>query len=306
MNLTSNQVGELLNIIERNQAISIGREFGLDFLNDTDLERLEQAGINIEDLYNPETDTIFTSFNLGLLSEALGQVDTNKLTFDQLKNYIKGGNYIPLTQKERFILENIKRQAFNDVKAINGKIFQDVNQILLDNSIEAQQAFLRQEATEGLLKKETVRKVANRIALKTGDWSRNFDRIIEYASNTAIESGKAEMIERSYGEDALVYKRVFNSACKHCIRLYLTGGIGSEPRIFTLRKLKANGTNIGIKTAEWKAVIGSTHPHCRCSLCYLPKGYKWNKDTQSFDIPEKPKLKRKLIRVIINGEEKFV
>jgi hypothetical protein len=204
------------------------------------------------------------------------------------------------------ILENIKKQAFNDVKALNGKIFQDVNQILLDNSLESQQAFLNKEILEGVKKKETVRKIANKIALKTGDWSRNFDRIIDYASNTAIESAKVEMIERSYGEDALIWRRVYNSACKHCIRLYLTDGIGSQPIVFTVKEVKANGSNIGRKVVDWLAVIGSTHVHCRCSWNKLVKGYKWNTETKSFDIPEKPKLKRKPIRIIINGEIKFI
>jgi hypothetical protein len=306
MNLTINQSTELLRIIERNQSISIGKEFGLEFLTDIDIERLEAAGIDVVSLYSPEGDTVFTSFNLGLLSEALGQTEANKLTFDQLREYIKGGNYIPLTQKEKFILENIKRQAFNDVKALNGKIFQDVNQILIDNSLEAQKEFLNKEILEGVGKKETVRKIANKIALKTGDWSRNFDRIIEYASNTAIESAKAEMILRSYGDDALCWKRVYESACKHCISAYTTAGIGSQPKIFKVTELQANGSNIGRKVVDWLPVIGSHHVHCRCSLNLLPKGYKWNPETKAFDIPEKPKLKRKPIRAIIGGKEVFI
>lgn len=305
MQLTIHQSEQLLRIIETNQSISIGREFGLEFLTDTDIERLEAAGIDVENLYSPEGDTVFTSFNLGMLSEALGMA-TNAVTFEQLKEYIKGGHYIPLTEKEKFILDNIKRQAFNDVKAINGRIFKDVNQILIDESVATQQQFLADELKVGLAKKETVRKIANRIAEKTGDWSRDFDRIIEYASNTALENGKAEMIERSYGEDALIWRRVYSHACQHCIRLYLTGGIGSEPRIFTLKEVKANGTNIGRKSAEWKAVICSTHPYCRCSWNYLPTGYKWNPETKQFDIYERPKMKRKPIRIVIGGKESYI
>lgn len=304
MNLTIEQQKELLTIIERNQSISIGKEFGLDFLTDQDIERLESIGINVGELYSPAADTIFTSFNLGLLSEAVGMA-THAITYDQLRDYIKGGNYIPLTEREKLVLNNIKRQAFNDVKAINGKIFQDVNQILIDNSIEGQQEFLAEELREGTAKKESIRKIANRIAEKTGDWSRNFDRIIEYASNTALETAKAEMIERSFGEDVFVWKRVYEQACKHCIRLYTTEGIGSEPRIFTLKELRANGTNIGRKTADWKPVIGSTHPFCRCSLNYVGKNHKWNKETKSFEYV-KPILKRKPIRIVVNGKESYV
>jgi hypothetical protein len=93
MNLTVNEADDLLKIIERNQAISIGREFGLEFLTDEDIERLEQAGINVEELYSPDGDTIFTSFNLGLLSEALGQTETNKLYSPYCKRKVDSGKY---------------------------------------------------------------------------------------------------------------------------------------------------------------------------------------------------------------------
>src|ERR1700744_1170461 len=230
MQLTIDQLNELLSIIERNQSFIIGKEFGIDFLTDIDKQRLKDFGVDIDTLYSADADTIFTSFNLGMLSEALGMANTNGISYSQLRDYIKGGNYIPLTQRESFIIQNIKNQSFNNVKALNGRIFKDVNQILIDDSLHQQQKFLREELESGVSKKETVSKIANKIAEKTGDWTRDFDRIIEYASNTSFENGKAEMISQSYGEDALVWKKVYNGACKHCIRLYLTNGIGSEPK----------------------------------------------------------------------------
>ena len=59
-----------------------------------------------------------------------------------------------------------------------------------------------------------------------------------------------------------VFKDVFVGGCRHCIRLYLTGGIGSQPKIFKISDLIANGDNIGVKVNDWKPVISSTHPHC--------------------------------------------
>lgn len=302
MVLTVEQINELLSIIERNQSVVIAKEFGIDFLTDEDKIRLKNSGIDWDALYKPELDTIYSSFNLGMLSEALGLAQTKLVTYDMLKDYISGGEYIPLTKKELFTIQNIKMQAFNDVKTLNGRIFRDVNNILIEDSIQEQQKFIREELEAGYKKKQTVRQIANKIAEKTGDWSRDFDRIIEYASNTAMENGKADMIENNYGEDVKVYKRVYESACKHCIRLYLTGGIGSEPRIFTLKELRANGSNIGRKTDEWKPVIGSTHPYCRCSLHYVPDNSKWNEEKKQFEF-EQPKLIRKPIRVRIGGKE---
>lgn len=50
--------------------------------------------------------------------------------------------------------------------------------------------------------------------------------------------------------------------CPDCVRLHLTAGPGSPPRIFKLSELQANGTNVGKKRAAWKAVIGPVHPWC--------------------------------------------
>jgi hypothetical protein len=54
----------------------------------------------------------------------------------------------------------------------------------------------------------------------------------------------------------------------------------------------------------------SIHPHCRCALQEVPKGYKWNPETQSFSTPdekykEQTAAKRKLIPVQI-GEKLFM
>lgn len=262
--LTPNQTNELLNIVNVNQNIAIGKEFGVDFLTDYDKSLLRDHGVDISSLYNEANDTVFTSFHFGMLSdslEAIGKV--KKITYDDLKEYIEGGNYIPLTLKEKATINSIKTQSLTSIKGSGNKIFQDVNRILQDNSRQGQEDFLRKEVVEGTLKKRTMRQIANEIAHKTGDWSRDFDRIVEYMSQSAFEEGKAATIERqAQGEDPLVYKRVFHGACKHCIRLYLTRGIGSAPKIFRLSELRANGTNIGRKVADWKPVLRQVHPYC--------------------------------------------
>lgn len=114
-------------------------------------------------------------------------------------------------------------------------------------------------------------------------------------------------IERSHGTEAKVYKTVYELACRHCIRLYLTNGIGSQPILFTVAELVANGSNIGRKVADWKAVVESTHPFCRCNLSYVMDGYKWNKEKKDF-VPSsdwKRKVERKS-KVKINWGDKII
>lgn len=314
MRLEPQQISELLHIIDKNQLVVMLKELGPDFLTTQDKEKLAYSGVDINKDYELNEDTIFTSFHFGLLSEAIGQTAAAKLSYEQLKGYIKHGDYIPLTIREQGVLNSVKAQLFNDLKTLNGKIFQDVNQVLVNQGFKGtladQKKFLENEVKAGLTNKWNVRMIANEIGHKTGDWSRDFDRIITYTSTLAFEHGKAEMIQRNAGdEDPIVYKTVFSGACKHCIRLFLTAGVGSQPRLFRLSQLVANGTNIGRKAAEWLAILGPIHPYCRCALHYLPKGYVWNEKTKKFEVPPKEapfRPQRKPIRVWINGKEQYV
>lgn len=305
MTLSANQIEELITIISRNQLVAISTNLGPDFLSASDQELLMNSGVDYE--YSPLNDTIFSQFNYGLLAEALGQTAFNNLSYEALKEYIRLGQYIPLTFSEQNAINTIKRQTLNDLKTLNGNIFKDVNQILINNTLAEQQEFMKQEMASGIEFKKTVSEIAHTIAEKTGDWSRDFERIVAYNSHQAIEEGKAAMIQRNAGdEDPIVYKTVFEGACQHCIDLYLTNGPGSQPRLFKLSELRANGTNIGRKTKEWKSTIGPIHPFCRCALHFYQEHSVWNIEQKKFlnNLPYKPL--RKLIRVWINGKEEYV
>lgn len=293
MLLTIQQTQELLNIINKNQVIALGKELGPDFLSEQDVDMLKRYNVDTTSLYTQAADTLFTSFHFGMLAEALGAAEAANMSYEQLKGYISHGDYIPLTAREVATLNSVKAQKFNDLKTLNGKIFKDVNQVLVNKGLNAQRAFIREEIGQGLLNKQNVRQIANEIAIKTGDWSRDFDRIVAYTSTLAFEEGKAAMIQRTSGdEDPIVYKTVFEGACKKCIELYLTKGWGSAPRLFKLSELRGMGSNIGVKQAEWHATLGPVHPFCRCVLNYKK--------------PEIIKPKRAPIRIWIGGQERFV
>lgn len=214
MQLTISQIHELSNIIETNQAVIIGREFGPDFLTEFDKTLLERAGVDLEQLYSESADTIFTSFHFGLISDSLrelGYIDST--SYKDLYEYISRGEYIPLTHQEIASINSVKTQSLASLRSIGNKIFQDINQILPDTSRSTQEGFIRKEIEDGVKYKKTTREVANEIAHKTGDWSRDFDRIVQYTSQTAYEAGKAAAMTRQYGDDIYVYKQVYEKAC---------------------------------------------------------------------------------------------
>ncbi len=309
--LTVSQIQELLDIINKNGVMFIAKTIGPNYLTGAEIELLKSSGINPNAYYSLTSDLINTSFQFGLISDVIAQSEAKKMSFKDLKQALSKGKYIPLTMRERFTLESIKKQYLGDIKGHQGRIFSDINDIISvaeKNNRKAYENVIRDEVMTGTLEGKSTNEISREIAHKTGDWSRNFGRIVEFMSHQAFDEGRAALYERMNGEDALVFKHVYNDACMHCIRLYLTAGLGSQPIIFKLSKLRENGSNIGRKTSDWLAVVGSTHPHCRCTLHDYDSDYQWNNKTQMFDIPKEreSKRKREKIKVVFNEKEYFV
>lgn len=68
------------------------------------------------------------------------------------------------------------------------------------------------------------------------------------------------------GTDPLVYKQVVRDdrLSPECRRLHTHEDW--TPRIYRLSELVKSGTNVGRPKSQWKAVIGGTHPNCRCVI----------------------------------------
>tara|TARA_Y100000296_G_scaffold83774_1_gene115528 strand:- start:98 stop:1117 length:1020 start_codon:yes stop_codon:yes gene_type:complete len=126
--------------------------------------------------------------------------------------------------------------------------------------------------------RSTVKEMVSDMGHATGDWTRDFTRIVQTESHTAVQEGLAESWKDREQETAqdekrpvdriIAYKIPRADACDDCIRLYLQAGV---PRLFYLDDLEANGTNVGLRRADWKAVVGTMHPYCACALARLPK-----------------------------------
>jgi len=289
-----NQIDELLEIISYNQTLFIARQVGPEILSDKDHTLLSKFGVKLSK-YKGEIPTTEAAYRFGILAEALGDQRTKSLSFNDFKKYLAAGNYIPLTSSEEVALKTIKLQAYNDIKGLSSKIQKDFYQ----KNIEI-------EATKAVEQRLGVKELMLNLQAKTGDYDVDFGRISDYIMHSSYETGRLKSIEDKYGSDAQVYKEVYLGACKHCIRLYLTAGIGSQPIIWKLSKLEANGTNIGRKVHEWRATVGPIHPWCRCTLHYIPNGYTWDNEKKMFLLKDfKPKIERKSVIKIQVGSKKF-
>jgi hypothetical protein len=89
--------------------------------------------------------------------------------------------------------------------------------------------------------------------------------IVDHITNPLIQT-VSEGEETKSEKDPMVYKQVVpdNRLSPECRRLHTHPDF--EPRLYRLSTLQANGSNVGRPKSQWLAVIGPTHPNCRCLL----------------------------------------
>lgn len=310
--LSQNEVHHILELLDRQLLFFAGSTHGTQYLTKDELQILKNHNINVDKLYNISNDLVVNNYHLGMLSNVLGDVRTKSMTYGQLYKYIQSGQHIPLNQTEKAVVNSIKTQSMSDIRAARGRIFQDVNNVVnnqFNNARANQEEFLREKIKEGVEQRKSRKNIAREIAKQTGDWSRNFNKSVQYISHTALNEGRAAMIERRYeggSKEAKMYFQVQPDACDNCVKHYLTSGRGSEPKIFTLAELQSNGTNIGRKQKDWLPVLSALHVHCRCLVTEYIEGMEWNGNRFVWPEKKEPSVNRKKVRIEFNGKEYYV
>jgi hypothetical protein len=286
------QIEELLEVIDKNQSV-IGTDYKADFLKEEDHKILKKYGINVLQLYSKEKNSIFNYLNFWFLAEALRLSEGSLQTYDNLKTLIKKGAYLPTSSKEKAVIESISNQRFKEL--INYSEFELIKSIII----------------EGTKSKMLPQQISSDIGHKTGHWE--LINLVAYYQDIAWEEATvSEMKKKNLTIDPLVYKWVTKiGCCERCISLYLTDGLNSKPLLFKLSELEQNGSNESRIISQWKPTIYPTHIGCSCRIEELPVGYIWSQNEQAFSIPDpnykiQTALKRKLIKVLINGKEHWL
>jgi hypothetical protein len=282
---TPKQIEELLSIVDKHHTMFIATNIGTRYLSMKEKQILKDAGIDLSK-WDSRRGKIDEAFAFGILSAAISDSRVKGMKYKDFKKFMQSKNYMPLTTLEQAAVDHLKYQSFADITNLKGRIKNDLSVIMLNEDKNYRTKFeeaTRESAIKTVEMRGSVKDMISELGHKTQDWERDLGRIAEYTLHTAYEEGRAAQLEKEYGtKDVLVYKDVYPGACKHCIKHYLTGGLGSQPKIFKLSELKANGTNIGKKVDDWQATLGPLHPYCRCTINDLPEGYEWDKDSSKF------------------------
>lgn len=271
---------------------------GKDFLSESERDVIRDY-FGKEGLEKKEIPLLDKIYIFGKLAQRLkGQANNlhYKDFIDSLDN-VKFPDQNVKIEKEDLI--ELKKQAYLDMLS---------KQFFIERSLRQEIIIREQERKAKKIKLDLdyAKKLAKIVTNKFEEWTSNIDASIDYISQSTFNQGRiSSILEQSEEEDPLVYFIVHPDACPICKRVYLSNEI---PIVFKLSTLKANGTNIGRKAKDCKATIFSVHPHCRCLLEYLQKGYVWNSDYKKYlpkEIDESKKVERKSKVLIYIGDKKF-
>lgn len=307
LHFTNNQISEIIEILQNAHWMFIGCYINPDVVPKRVMKDLVKMGFSVKQVVKyPEL-----AYSFGLLSVYMKDSDVKRMGFYQLKQSLKAGKLLPLSEAEKVAVRIVEQRAVEGITGLGNKIASNLRTIFIEKDLKQRKEFeeiIREASKKAIKKRETIKGIVSEIGHKTNDWARDLDRIADFILHEAYDNGRAFAIKKSHGNNAVVYKRVHKDACEHCKRLYLEDEITWEPRLFKLSELMGNGTNIGVKVKDWKPVIGATHPWCNCDLEYVPFGYVWDKKTKSFrfdnGLSKDPYKLKKKIKVNIEKIER--
>ena len=268
MVISEKQIDEILRLVDFTQTLFIAGNISTDVLSESDRKILSDFGIDVSKFENNLTP-YRQLYHFGRLASILGSLNSQKISFDDLRKYIRRGQFIPLSSSERDTLSYLEKKSYSYIKGLGEGIKSFIVSSIEDENIAKRDYYekvIGDSLKRTVVERDTVRSIVSEIGEKTGDWESDLGRIAETELQNAYEYGKGSAFHEKYGDKRVFYKQVYPGACKHCIRLYLKNGIGSEPILFTYKELLENGTNIGKKAKDWKATLGTVHPFCRCDL----------------------------------------
>jgi len=265
---------------------------GTKFLTKGDKKILKKYGIDTEKVKLPQFTPTKKAYLFGKLAASLRD-QAKKVDYNDFLKYLRRGQYVPLSKAEVNILDLLENKLANSILKEANKVKTEIQLLLNDRNLKwrMDQSFkdlLSEEMKVSTIENRTKQELVLELGHKTENWERDLGRIAETELQDIYQYGKLAAFaeETSDGEDLLVFKNVYAGACRSCIQLYLSKGIGSEPIVYKMSELIANGTNIGRTQKDWKPVVGTTHPFCRCELEKYIKGDEWSREKQVFTIPK--------------------
>lgn len=257
MLLTDAQLHEIRQIIEDHHNAFVVNVISPEAVEASVLQRLKDLG-----MVDTQVKSVEDAYLLGQVLAAIEDPRVSKMSYSQFQNYIRK-NPIPLSNVERRAVQIAQHTAAQYAVGLGNRVNLEVGQALLTEDAQLAQEMrdtIRTATAEAVARRNTAAQLKSTLGWETKDWARDWDRIAITELHNAKEHGVADNIAKKHGGGQRVAKLTMPDACEHCQRLHI--GPDGQPRIFRLSDLEKNGTNFKVKAGNWKAVVGSVHPHC--------------------------------------------
>jgi hypothetical protein len=129
---------------------------------------------------------------------------------------------------------------------------------------------IREATGEAIARHDDPERLALDLMRRTDDWEHNWERLARTEIQGAYNEGRVMGAIEAYGEDARIARVTESGACETCLSLLRDAD--GLPRVFDIRELIANGTNVGKPRSSWSPSIYPLHPNCRCDTVPVPPG----------------------------------
>lgn len=290
MIFNNEQIQEILSLVDFRFADLVWKIFGPSHLTSQDKENLKKHGIDPGSLVK-KIPPYWANWMFGLLSGKLSDYQTKQISYKDLLDYLARRQYETPSKREIEEYEMACNRTYGYLKGLGDKMKKDISSYISDSELRMrmeQERTIKEGVKRGIVERDTTKLIAAKISNQLNDWSRDWNRIVETEYQGVFNMGRVQSYMREGdGSNALIYFDVYPAACRHCIRLYLTAGIGSEPKLFTAEELIGNGTNIGRRVADWKpTIITAVHPFCYDDKVEVltNKGWKFFKDLDKTEL----------------------
>lgn len=290
MIFNNEQIQEILSLVDFRFADLVWKIFGPSHLTSQDKENLKKHGIDPGSLVK-KIPPYWANWMFGLLSGKLSDYQTKQISYKDLLDYLARRQYETPSKREIEEYEMACNRTYGYLKGLGDKMKKDISSYISDSELRMrmeQERTIKEGIKRGVIERDTTKLIAAKISNQLNDWSRDWNRIVETEYQGVFNMGRVQSYMREGdGSNTLIYFDVYPAACRHCIRLYLTAGIGSEPKLFTAEELIGNGTNIGRRVADWKpTIITAVHPFCYDDKVEVltNKGWKFFKDLDKTEL----------------------
>lgn len=290
MIFNNEQIQEILSLVDFRFADLVWKIFGPSHLTSQDKENLKKHGIDPGSLVK-KIPPYWANWMFGLLSGKLSDYQTKQISYKDLLDYLARRQYETPSKREIEEYEMACNRTYGYLKGLGDKMKKDISSYISDSELRMrieQERTIKEGVKRGIIERDTTKLIAAKISNQLNDWSRDWNRIVETEYQGVFNMGRVQSYMREGdGSNTLIYFDVYPAACRHCIRLYLTAGIGSEPKLFTAEELIGNGTNIGRRVADWKpTIITAVHPFCYDDKVEVltNKGWKFFKDLDKTEL----------------------